>query len=203
MLYSHIQAKRLRLLLLYKQIKTEELLHVKPDEALRMGGFPSWCSHLYTDREETILLHGISLSQLYAGFLACKQKVSIDKVLAKAAADYSFFNPNYLSKSEGDLSSSLRPSEQLDGLEHLYVWLRNNNFPSPRTDDPVPYATGSQIDSPMLQVLSWLGITMIGGVTRVVSAPHIMLLLGGCHRGKFLFLSILAQFIRVYFLPKN
>lgn len=64
-----------------------------------------------------------------------------------------------------------------------------------------PYTTGSEINSPMWKALSWLALMLTEGVIRAESAPHVLLLLGGCHRSQLLLFSILGQFLRIYFVP--
>lgn len=90
---------------------------------------------------------------------------------------------------ETDFCSYPRSTE-LRGLEHLSLWLKARDFPTPYLEETI----GRQ----HMSVLQWLGTTL---ENPLPVGSFQVLILGNVGSGKETFLELLSKSLRVFFMP--
>lgn len=100
--------------------------------------------------------------------------------------------PSLESEMKKEKGPSRSPSEELRGLEHLYLWLRAQNFPSPYgKKDLMPHQR---------HILHWLATTLEYPFPQG-SSPYVIEGVEGSEEDARAFVALLSKVLRVFFIP--
>jgi hypothetical protein len=126
-----------------------------------------------------LLTWGMSFEKIHIRGFAHNEKKSITHVFNRILRRTS------LKREEDSMNFSI-----IFGLEHIYLWVQCKNFPAPYSLE--------ELGEDKYGVLRWVGANL--AVNREVGAFQ-LLILGPPLSQKTLFLNLIAQSLRVYFIP--